>query len=102
MFDTLSIIVINLLYFLWFSVCLYLIVNTSHKTITNPRNSKGEICGYGAEHDKPYLLYLDISECADIEKANVQHLNYVYQTVHKHIGLIPWECHQDWSSFVIM
>ena len=67
---SLSSIIINIVIVLWFAGGLYLIVNTPHKTITNPRNSRGDVCGYGAEHDKPYLLYLDISECADIEQVN--------------------------------
>ena len=40
---------------LWFSVDQYLIVNTSHTAITNPKNSRGDVCGIGAEHDKPSL-----------------------------------------------
>ena len=70
MFDTLLNIIISIIYIVWFSVGVYLIFNTSHMTITNPRNSRGDVCGIGAEYDKPYLLYLDISECAGIEQIN--------------------------------
>ena len=70
MFDTLLNIIISIIYIVWYSVGLYLIFNTSHTTITNPRNSRGDVCGIGAEYDKPYLLYLDISECAGIEQIN--------------------------------
>jgi len=60
-------VVFSLLCILWCSAAIFSIINISPNTLTNPRNSRGEVCGAGEYQEKSYLLYLDISECENIE-----------------------------------
>ena len=65
---TLVIIVFSLFCILWCSAGIYYSINNiSPNSLTNPRNSRGQVCGVGRYRDKPFLFYLDISECAAIE-----------------------------------
>ena len=76
---------------LWMVLLIYAFASFSSSTsLTHLTDSEGEVCGEAKNQGRPYLLYYDISQCAELDARSDSCKSAeasIYNIVVKHLNI---------------